>query len=46
MPHQTQPYPAGEAFAPGTAMPAFRAVFTPDQLRDIAGYTSTTLAKK
>ena len=30
----------------GTAMPAFRSVFTPDQLRDIAGYISTTLAAK
>jgi mono/diheme cytochrome c family protein len=30
----------------GTAMPAFRGVFNPDQLRDIAGYVATTLAAK
>jgi mono/diheme cytochrome c family protein len=28
----------------GTAMPAFGAVYSADQLRDIAGYISTTLA--
>lgn len=27
-------------------MPAFRQVYNPDQLRDIAGYVSTTLAAK
>jgi mono/diheme cytochrome c family protein len=28
----------------GTAMPSFRGVFTADQLSDIAGYVTTTLA--
>jgi mono/diheme cytochrome c family protein len=28
----------------GTAMPAFDMVYTPDQMRDIAGYIATTLA--
>lgn len=30
----------------GAAMPSFRAVYTPDQLRDIAGYISTALAAR
>jgi mono/diheme cytochrome c family protein len=37
---------ATAASGKGTAMPAFRAVYTPDQLRNIAGYISTTLAAR
>jgi mono/diheme cytochrome c family protein len=37
---------ATAASGKGAAMPAFRAVYSAEQLRDIAGYISTTLAAK